>query len=273
MTSAVAILVSPETPSPQLKIIMNIYKYYNIYYYLAILAFAIAIRVGLAAVFVGLDAPPDAAANPDQLDYELFAWRMSQGEGFTLQDGTPTARRPPGTSLVLLPVYAVFGRNFAAGRLWFCLLSAATCLAVGWVGREAFGPLTGLIAATGLAAYPNHAYYAMHFLSEVPFSLLVVTASGASIRAFRDERSLSWATAAGLCWGLAGLVRPNILLVIPLLWLTPLLRAGQGGAYPEAGYHDGNGVRLDLALDDAKPPRHGEVDPLHRSFLHILGGP
>jgi 4-amino-4-deoxy-L-arabinose transferase-like glycosyltransferase len=224
MTSAGALFVPPEETVTTIGDQMNTHR---IYLPSSILIFilALVIRVGLAAAFVGLEAPPDARANPDQLDYELFAWRMSQGEGFTLEDGTPTARRPPGTSLALLPVYALVGRSFAAGRLWFCLLSAATCLIVAWVGRDAFDPLTGLVAALWLAVYPNHAYYAMHFLSEVPFSLLVVAATGATIRAFRDEVPLGWAGAAGLSWGLAGLVRPNILLVIPLFWLILLLRA------------------------------------------------
>lgn len=186
---------------------------------------AFVVRVGLTAAFVGLDAPPDDRANPDQVDYELFAWRMSRGEGFTLEDGTPTARRTPGTSLVLLPLYAAVGRSYVAGRLWFCLLSAATCLLVAWVGRAAFDPPTGLVAALGLALYPNHAYYAMHFLSEVPFALLVTAATGATIRALRDEEALTRFGAAGLAWGLAALVRPNILLVIPLLWLIPPVRA------------------------------------------------
>ncbi len=71
---------------------------------IALLAFAL--RVAVAAKFQGLAAPPDAASNPDPLDYEAFAWSVADGHGYALADGTRTARRPPGTSVALLPVYA-----------------------------------------------------------------------------------------------------------------------------------------------------------------------
>lgn len=198
---------------------------------IAIFAVAFAVRVGLAHQFVGLGSPPDFEAQPDQLDYELLAWRMSEGRGYTLEDGAPTARRLPGTSLALLPVYAVAGRNFMLGRLWFCLLSAATCLVVAWIGREAFGPVTGLVAAGWLAVYPNHAHTALHFVSEAPFGFLTAVSAALTLRAFRDVENYSGWCAAGVSWGVTALVRPNILLVLPLLWLMPLVRGrGEGRA-------------------------------------------
>src|SRR5207244_3838102 len=108
-------------------------------------------------------ASPKGEANPDQLEYEAFAYEISQGQGFVLETGEPSACRPPGTSFVLAPVYVLFGRSYLAARVWFCLLSAACCPVAGWIAHRLLGAWTGLLAATWLALYPGHAYYAIHF--------------------------------------------------------------------------------------------------------------
>lgn len=192
-----------------------------------------SVRVALTVQFVGLDAPPDANAQPDQLDYELFAWRIASGQGLTLADGTPTARRTPGTSLALVPVYAVAGRDLAAGRLWFCLLSALSCVAAAWAGRALRDPATGLLAAAMVAVYPNHAYFAMHFLSEGPAGTLAIAATAVTVFAFR-RGATSASLLAGLLWGAAVLVRPNLLLVLPLLVLVLLRRRWRVAAVTRA---------------------------------------
>ena len=122
--------------------------------HLAIFAVALAIRVGLAAGVIGLDASPKGEANPDQLQYERFAYYLSTGDGYVSQPGTPTACRAPGTSFLLAPVYSAFGRSFSAGRLWFCLMSAACCPLAGWIGHRVAGNGTGLLAAAWLAFTP-----------------------------------------------------------------------------------------------------------------------
>jgi len=179
---------------------------------------ALGLRIGTAAAFEGLASAPSFSAQPDQLDYENLAARLASGEGYTLESGEPTAHRPPGTSLSLLPAYMVFGRSFAAGRIWFCLLSAMTCLAVASLGTAAFGRVVGLVAAAWLAAYPGHFYYPLHFVSEVPFALYVACGAAASCRAVDQERRAGmWASIAGVFWALAFLTRPQIVLLLPLV--------------------------------------------------------
>ena len=183
---------------------------------------ALVVRLVPTAVFVGLSAPPDGEAQPDQLDYELFAYQMAAGNGYSRSAGQPSAERAPGTSFALLPAYWLMGRNFAAGRVWFCVLSALTCVATAALGRQMFGAGVGLLAALGLAIFPNHWYYAMHFLSEGPFSLCIVLAVSMTLFALR--RGGTWRYAfAGLLWGAAALIRPNILAGMPVLAALPLL--------------------------------------------------
>ena len=192
----------------------------------AVFVLAFALRLGAAAAFQGLNGPPNFSAAPDQLDYEILAYNLSTGAGFTIPAGTPTARRAPGTAFALWPLYEVVGRSFAWGRIWFALLSALTCLATAWVARLCFGRTTALVAAAWLACYPGHLYYAMHFVSEVPYALWLAIACGLSLRAFSQSgRAAAYSAAgAGAFWGLAALTRPQMMFILPVLaiwWLLP----------------------------------------------------
>jgi len=192
----------------------------------AVFVVALLLRLGAASVFVGLGAGPDAEANPDQLDYELFAARMAAGEGYTLADGSPTARRAPGTSLTLLPAYVMFGHDYAAGRVWMCLISAATCLAAAWITTQCFARGAGVVAAAVMAFHPGHFYYAMHFVSEGPFVLWLTLATGCTIHALK-RRDMRCDIVAGVCWAMAVLTRPHLVLLIPLGLLVVLLARGR----------------------------------------------
>jgi hypothetical protein len=191
-----------------------------------IVALALLVRVGVIHRFQGFDAPPKAEANPDQIDYEGFASRLAAGRGYCLESGQPTACRPPGTSFTLAPVYMLFGHSYSVARAWFCLLSTGTVAATWWLARRAFGVWSGLAAALMLALYPGHFYYAMHFLSEVPFALGVALATGLGLVAARPGGSWRAATGCGAAWGFTILVRPNMLLGVALAGLALLLAPG-----------------------------------------------
>jgi 4-amino-4-deoxy-L-arabinose transferase-like glycosyltransferase len=191
------------------------------YSWLLVIVFGVALglRIGAAAAFEGLGAPPSFSAAPDQLDYEALTYNMSIGAGYAIPAGTPTARRAPGTSLALLPVYDLVGRSFTWGRVWFCLLSALTCLATAWVARQCFGRTAAVISAAWLACYPGHFYYAMHFVSEVPYGLWLVLGCGFSLRALNTsgKGAMLFDAAAGLFWGLAALTRPQMVFIVPVV--------------------------------------------------------
>ncbi|MBM4016296.1 MAG: glycosyltransferase family 39 protein [Planctomycetes bacterium] len=192
---------------------------------IALLAFAL--RVAVAAKFQGLAAPPDAASTPDQLDYEAFAWSLADGHGYALPDGTRTARRPPGTSVALLPVYWLRGRDFAAARIWFAALSAVACLGAGLLAGELFGRRAALLAALALALLPNHFYYAQHFLSEVPYGAVIALCCWFGVRTLkRLEAGSAWllpALLTGLAFGAALLTRPQVAFAGPVVLLGALL--------------------------------------------------
>ncbi|MDP1799345.1 MAG: glycosyltransferase family 39 protein [Planctomycetaceae bacterium] len=172
------------------------------------------LRIAVTAATVGLVTPLDPEDGLDQLDYEQFAFSLSGGQGYCLQDGTPSARRAPGTSLVLLPVFWVCGRSLLAARLWIMLLSALTCVAAAGVIRPRGGPVAALWTAGLIAVNPVLIYYSTHLWSEVPFILVTTLATGWTVRLW-EQHCWSDAWKAGLAFGCAILIRPQVIFVIP----------------------------------------------------------
>jgi len=175
---------------------------------------AFGVRFALASAFVGLGAPPDASANPDQLEFEAIAWEVAQGHGYVLPTAEPTARRAVGAVGTMVPPYLVAGRSYTAGRVWLVLLSSATCLCCVWIGALGFGRGVGLLAGVALALYPGHAYYAMHFVSEGPFAFWLALAAALSLHGLKH--GWRWRhVLAGAAWGCAILTKPQFVLLLP----------------------------------------------------------
>jgi len=189
---------------------------------IAVFLLALAIRVGAGAVFVGLSVPPRASASPDQVEYEELATSLASGRGYTWSDGRPTAARPPGTPMTLAAAYLVTGRNWLAGRVWFSLLSAATCLLLVVSMRSTLGPAGAVLAGLAMAVYPGHWYHSMHFLSEVPYSLSIGAFLACLVFLVRRS-SLVLALTAGVVLGAATLVRPNAVVMLPMAGLLLVL--------------------------------------------------
>lgn len=181
-----------------------------------------ALRLGMTAYFIGLTTAPDPRDGLDQLDYDLFAYRLSIGEGYTLEDGTPTARRAPGTSLILLPVYLICGRSYLAAHVWITLLSALTCVVGAELVRQRWGHGVALGTAAALAVHPGLTYYAMFLWSEAPFTFIAALGTWLTVRSLEQtENTPRWSIAAGLAWGFAVLLRPQVVLMGPmavLMW-------------------------------------------------------
>lgn len=61
--------------------------------------------------------------------------------------GVPMTRRPPGYSVLLAAVFALFGRNLFAASALNCLLSSLTCYPAGLCGKLLGGRRAGYLAA------------------------------------------------------------------------------------------------------------------------------
>ena len=179
--------------------------------------FAWGLRLGMTAYFVGLTSPPDPSDGLDQLDYDTFAYQMSIGHGYTLADGTPSARRAPGTSFLLLPIYLLCGHSYLAAHLWMTGVSALGCVIGAALVRRVGGEIAALVTAAVLAVHPGLTYYAMFFWSEAPFTTVAALGTWLSVRSLESTaHQQRWSIAAGLAWGLAILLRPQVVLMGPI---------------------------------------------------------
>ncbi len=196
---------------------------------------ALIVRLAATQLFQGLDAPPDAEANPDQVEYEQFAHQLSIGNGYARANGERTAARPPGTSLTLAPVYWLLGHSYLFGRVFMCSLSALTCVLAAAIARSLFGRGVGWVAGIWLALYPGHFYYATHFLSEVVFGFWLCLSMWLFLRSFDRLRAKPAGimnasldrleiVGCGAALGMAALTRPQFVLILPFMTLCLLGR-------------------------------------------------
>lgn len=183
---------------------------------LLIAGLALALRLAYLAWFVGPGYQPEL----DAREYSDIAVSLATGRGFALADGTPTAIRPPLYPLLLAAVYRVTGPdNYTAGLIVQALIGAGIALATFAVGRRfgfGVGAVAGLIAAT----YPLLIFAGGSLLTEPLFILLVTLATSTALRIL-EQPSAGQGAQLGLWLGLAGLARPNGLLLAFFLlgWL------------------------------------------------------
>ncbi len=189
------------------------------------LLLAVLAAIGLAGV--GVLRGTYAAGGSDSSCYALMAEAFASGDlmptsalvsqvpwpsapktftpgGFVPSQTHPSASAPvcaPGFSVLLAPVVAVGGRD---ALFWVTPLAAALLVWMTFVaGRALAGPLAGAMAAVLVAASPPVLYQAVQPMNDITTAALWM----ATFVALIQRR---W-TLAGLCCGLALLVRPNLL--------------------------------------------------------------
>jgi hypothetical protein len=201
----------------------------------------------LLAFGLRLWAPPwqvPSALYTDEGKYVLAAERSAQGaQG---QDEEPTDFRNPSLFRHLLnleyrlvsllspsePVDEVgAGRGLPARRLFIArltvaLLGAAAAVVLYFVGRQAFGPRTGLLAAVLFAINFLHVHLSHFSLNDVPATLFMVAALLPSVGLIRRPSRRGFLL-AGLFGGLAIATKYNlgVVLAVPLtVWAVHLAR-------------------------------------------------
>jgi 4-amino-4-deoxy-L-arabinose transferase-like glycosyltransferase len=156
----------------------------------------------------------------DALYHLEWARALARGEDF--QPG-PFFRAPLYPWFVGV-LFRFFGENVLLVRLVQALVGTASVALVHLVGKRAFGARTGLLAALIASLYWVVIYFEGELLLpvlEIFFDLLAIWLS---LR-FDERRTQSRAALAGLAWGLAAIVRPNVLLFAPLVAVWIVLRS------------------------------------------------
>lgn len=161
--------------------------------------------------------PPTA----DGTYYHLLATRIAEGHGYTWlwPDGAVTyaAHYPVGyPALVALP-YAIFGAKPIVAMAVNALLGIAAALAVHDMLVRSTSRALAFAGGVAMALHPALLPYTAALMTEGVTASLLVIAAGFADRARIGSRN--WVVAAGIVLGLATLVRPQCLVLAPVLGL------------------------------------------------------
>jgi 4-amino-4-deoxy-L-arabinose transferase-like glycosyltransferase len=167
-----------------------------------VLGLAAALR--LVGIQYGLPFP---LLNPDERNIVPRAWAMTHGGGLDPH----WFDYPTLVMYVLAPVQAwQHEPSYLAARLTMVAIGLAGVAAAWWLGRAAYGPVAGFVAAAAVAVETTYVGYSRMAVTDVPLTVGVTVALALMVSG-RIEL-------AGLAVGLAASAKyPGILLLAPLV--------------------------------------------------------
>ncbi len=186
----------------------------------ALLLAAIAFAVRVAVAFA-IDVEP-LAIGDDVSFYYTAARHLARGDGFVYDWGllrgpaysalTATALHAPGYPATLALWFKAFGESARGALVLNAALGGGTVALVYLLGRRLFGTAQGLLAGLLAAFFPGQIYFAAMTMSEVYAGFLVVLLVYLTVT--WSERDIRWYAPAALFLlsGLAGTVRPELVL-------------------------------------------------------------
>ncbi len=174
-----------------------------------IIILILIVALGLRLLYINsiLDNPPTS----DAKDYNELALSLASGKGYVYPDSGPTSRRAPLPSAFFALVYMIFGYNITIARIAQVLVSTLTCFIIYILGKQIFTEKVGLTSATIAAIYPSFITFSGDLFSETLLIFLLVMSMYLFLK---KDRILSMNSfLSGLCFGLAALTRPSVILL------------------------------------------------------------
>ncbi len=184
---------------------------------------------------------------PEQLDPARDHWHfgyetgriarsIALGKGFSsplFGDTGPTAWMTPAYPYVVAGVFKIFGIYTKASALFLlslnALVSALTCIPVFFIARRGFGERVARWSVWAWAMFPYGIYFPAERIWETWLATFLLTMLFLWGLYVEDSMSLrAWAS-WGLRWGVAALVSPAVLGVLPFWGLWILYRRYQKG--------------------------------------------
>ncbi len=190
---------------------------------LAVTLVALVARLAVVAWAAG-SIPPKADAEY----YHQLATRLAHGYGYTWlwPDGvvTAAAHYPVGYPALIGAAYAVFGGKPVVAMLVNALIGTAGAWAAFDLLSRATSQKLALVGGLVFALHPALVPYTAALMTEGVTASLLVMATAFAERAHGAEQrrhATGWLVACGLCMGVATLVRPQSLVLAPVLgWLA-----------------------------------------------------
>lgn len=149
---------------------------------------------------------------PDSNYNHFMAKKIAGGD---LLAGDRPFYRAPLYLYFLAVFYAVFGPSPFFPKLAQVILGGLNPLLLFWIGRKLFSQRVGLLAAVVGGLYGNFVFYEAILLKTGLSVFLILSSMGLLLTAVERNRWLYWLGGGGLI-GLSALLRPNLLLYIPL---------------------------------------------------------
>lgn len=191
-----------------------------------VLAVALIARLAVVAWAAGR-IPPTA----DGSYYHVVAQRIAHGDGYTWlwPDGAVTyaAHYPVGYPGMIGIAYAIFGSKPAVAMILNALIGGCAAGAAFDLVRRASGR-RALAMGAGIAVglHPALVPYTAALMTEGVAAALVIVAVALAGRGRVPARGVGWIVAAGIVTGIATLVRPQCIVMAPLLgWFAVERRA------------------------------------------------
>lgn len=135
-------------------------------------------------------------------EYETIAINLvdhGRYDGLADKPG-PTAAREPAFPFFIAGLYSVFGKHPPVLLLAQCLLNLLTCLLIGELAGDLFGPAAAEIVLAMTVFYPYFIFYTGYFYRETLLCFALTSFFFAAGRLMKQPRP-ALAAAAGLCAG------------------------------------------------------------------------
>ncbi|HWZ89196.1 MAG TPA: glycosyltransferase family 39 protein [Polyangiaceae bacterium] len=179
-------------------------------------AFSLAIRALVVAWAWHRFPPAD-----DGTFYHVVAQRIAQGDGYTWlwPDGAVTyaAHYPVGYPALIGAAYALFGARPVVAMGLNAVLGAFAVFAAQRVVIRRNSRSAALIAGLLVSLHPGLVFYTPALMTEGVAAELLVVAVWLALRADDRGRPAWRLVALGMCMGIITLVRPQLLVMAPIL--------------------------------------------------------
>jgi 4-amino-4-deoxy-L-arabinose transferase-like glycosyltransferase len=193
---------------------------------------AAAFLLGLVIRLVSVLVRPHLAPAGDPLEYVGQANLLVEGKGWIeplvyAHTGAhlQTAKLPPLFTLLMAMCSVVGLKSFFAHRIWSAILGSLAVPVAAGLGKEVGGRKVAVLAAFGIAVYPNMWMSDGLAMSETVSPILTMLVLWAAYRMWRRP-SRNSAALLGLSIGFAALARDELILFAVLILLPVALLAG-----------------------------------------------
>lgn len=162
----------------------------------------------------------------DEFEYNQIAMNLLSGNGYRISgehldfDGELRSYRAPGYSLFLAIVFGTFGHSYFAVRIIQCVIGAATCCIIYLIG-ESFQKKIGVAAGLYSVFYTDLLIHSSFIIAE---TIHIFFLSGSLLLFLRMDCNRGRQLFAGIFWGLAAMVKTQVVVLTPFILLWTFIR-------------------------------------------------